>query len=520
MKVPITVCFIAMFCSVMTPVMAGMTGETQTTPTAIQPFKPPVSSSSSVILLLNGSRGSKLEACGCRGHNMGGVDKEATMIRGFREVTSAVLALDCGGIFREFVTPNLKLQTYYLLKSLGEMRYDAINIGYPELAQGLDRVTAIGSSFDLPFISANIVDGTTSQPIFPSFKTFELRQSPGVVARVCVVGVTAASSKVSRAQDAASTPTATDSRGGAAMDAAGGTNAAIEFATTTSPASQARKRYVAMDEIEALRALVPTLRPKADILVLLAYATPARAKQIATEVPGFDLVVAGDYLTRTQPFRVQDSQTYIAPLESGGKFLGMAEFAPDSSARLVLREPDLLPVEQFYASSPQLLENLHAYRRDVTKLPGTSGHQAGPRSYVGATRCASCHRPEYDQWRKTRHWGAMATLARQNMQYTPDCLRCHTVAYGTPGGFRDLRLTPNLSGVQCESCHGPGANHIQEENLRAQVSNKSTTSTRTAIMRTRFDAGFCMECHDTDNDPEFDFAKRMESVRHKPPPTQ
>jgi hypothetical protein len=81
--------------------------------------------------------------------------------------------------------------------------------------------------------------------------------------------------------------------------------------------------------------------------------------------------------------------------------------------------------------------------------------------YVGAQACAECHRSIHNAEKLTAHAGAFTSpaFAASGGQKNPSCLPCHTVGYGLPTGFTNITKTPNLAGVQCESCHGPGAVH-------------------------------------------------------------
>jgi hypothetical protein len=42
------------------------------------------------------------------------------------------------------------------------------------------------------------------------------------------------------------------------------------------------------------------------------------------------------------------------------------------------------------------------------------------------------------------------------------CVACHTVGFGEEGGFVSGDETPELEGVQCENCHGPGGAHVSD----------------------------------------------------------
>ena len=82
-------------------------------------------------------------------------------------------------------------------------------------------------------------------------------------------------------------------------------------------------------------------------------------------------------------------------------------------------------------------------------------------NYAGSQVCISCHGTVHATWMLTPHAQAFtnATFMRAGGQTNASCVVCHTVGYGLPTGFISASQTPQLEGVQCESCHGPAANH-------------------------------------------------------------
>lgn len=102
-------------------------------------------------------------------------------------------------------------------------------------------------------------------------------------------------------------------------------------------------------------------------------------------------------------------------------------------------------------------------------LAFTPSANADPPAYVGAKKCKACHLKQYTTWSATKMSAAFQLLkpgvraeAKKKVKYDPakdythdaKCLPCHTTGYGKPGGFRSIEETPELAGVQCETCHG------------------------------------------------------------------
>ena len=111
-------------------------------------------------------------------------------------------------------------------------------------------------------------------------------------------------------------------------------------------------------------------------------------------------------------------------------------------------------------------------------------------SYADAKKCMKCHFKEYSAWKKTPKANAFATIENE-----PDkelCYPCHTTGYGEPGGFVDIETTPDLINVQCGSCHGPGAKHIELATAAKAAGGDIPAEVTAAIQRK---PTTCANCH-------------------------
>jgi len=127
-------------------------------------------------------------------------------------------------------------------------------------------------------------------------------------------------------------------------------------------------------------------------------------------------------------------------------------------------------------------------------------------TYTGAQKCMKCHFKEHSTWKKHKHATAYETIAKE-----PDkelCFSCHTTGFGKPGGFTSEEATPNLTEVGCESCHGPGAKHVQLAEAAKQKGDEVPPEVKAAIVKK---TTACSDCHNPHvQDPAAEARKKKE----------
>ncbi|RIL05449.1 MAG: hypothetical protein DCC71_10410 [Proteobacteria bacterium] len=140
-------------------------------------------------------------------------------------------------------------------------------------------------------------------------------------------------------------------------------------------------------------------------------------------------------------------------------------------------------------------------------------------AYVGSQACQSCHAQEFETWSKHPHAKALDSLAAKDAANKNECLACHTTAFGRPGGFpKDGKPAEHadLARVGCESCHGPGGDHVKPDAARVGTIVSLTDKCDSCVI-----LQICGSCHDQANDPGFEFEveKKIEAQKHgtKPP---
>src|SRR5262249_26456696 len=101
-------------------------------------------------------------------------------------------------------------------------------------------------------------------------------------------------------------------------------------------------------------------------------------------------------------------------------------------------------------------------------------------------------------------------------QYDAECVRCHVSGLMHDSGFVSETLTPKLKHVGCESCHGPGSEHIKNTKNNWNKDIRQAMNPWKAEKGENADAHkkrmfrieqLCVTCHDLDNDVHWTFEK-------------
>jgi hypothetical protein len=140
---------------------------------------------------------------------------------------------------------------------------------------------------------------------------------------------------------------------------------------------------------------------------------------------------------------------------------------------------------------------------------------AGDHQFVGATKCAVCHKTaaqgeQFPKWQASAHAKAFETLASaeskeigkkvgvDDPQTSDTCLRCHVTGHGAAAEM----LGPKYSaaeGVGCESCHGAGGDYIKKTTMEGIASGTIEPASVGLVIP---DEKTCVTCHN-DKSPTF-----------------
>ncbi|MGQ9821279.1 MAG: multiheme c-type cytochrome [Thermogutta sp.] len=444
-----------------------------------------------LAIVITGRQDGYFEPCGCAGKDRmkGGLSRRHTMIRQLREQGWPVVAMDIGGFIKGF-GKQTEIKFQMILDALKQIDYDAVNLGKNDLrlpATLLLSLIATGDDQASRFVSANTA-------------LFAFDADQWTARRIILER--------------------------------GGVRVGITSVLGKDYYDEIHNNDIAFkNPEEALAEIVPELERQADWRILLAYAKEDEVLNLARRFPQFQVVVSSDGPAEPpgSPQFVPGTRTMLVHVgEKGMAAVVLGIFNdprnPIAYQRVILdsRYPDSPEMKQVMVNYQSQLEALGLDGLEIRAVPHPRRDVQG--EFVGSEKCANCHEKSYDIWRKSGHAKAWETLVRLDPPRTsdPECISCHVTGWHPTryfpyeSGFLSQDRTPKLIDVGCESCHGPGGEHVSAE-MGSDVARQQRAAQAMIVTKEEAEtseAHSCRNCHDLDNSPDFDFAKYWPLVEH------
>lgn len=392
---------------------------------------------------------------------LGGLYKKAAYLNEYRKTQKNLIIVDSGDLLNEHdkikdsFMSSARLKAELISKIDKGIGIDAINVGELELALGLDFIKELQKKYDMPFISANIVDDKNQ----PLFDPYVIKKVDGL--KIGIIGIM-------------------------------GTDVEKKMKEIDGSLS-------VLDPLKTATDRVAELKDKVDYVIVMTHQHMGRNWQVAKKIEGIDLVVGGHHKQKLEtPYNANN--TYIVQSGEKGQRQGIfeVEIAADGTKTV---KNTLVPMSDKIANDPDVKAMIDQYNQDVSKMYTTGSTEKEDTATPKSISCNDCHDEAYAVWQKSKHAKAFQTLINKNMQFNPDCLACHTTRFEEVGGFTVTAQEKELRNVQCDSCHGDSAAHMEDPEVVPQGNPGMET---------------CVKCHTEHRCPDFEknYTQEWEKIKH------
>lgn len=426
--------------------------------------QPPAPAAEAFVAFITGNWNGQLEPCGCAEKQLGGLDRRTHIFQAIDP--NRRLLVDAGPLLQqENLQGRFKLEAFLL--SFKKLRYDAVGMPGREILIGRERL-GTNTANRPPLVVTNATAESHKAFNTVPFLRKELSWK-GKMLTCLTLALT----------DPTPAGISSDIKLADPLPAIGQT--LKDQGITPDGASGATFVVVTLSQInETLMAGLSAL----PIDVIVTIGTSDEPEWINRPQRPMILTTGkmGKYMIRLD----------IDPNDQGPEGLAFHRVAIEEEFP---RDPAIVNLLDDYQLQLQM-ENLI---EDEQKLSRES--LAHDNAFIGNAACAECHEHAdiYKKWKDFGHAHAMETLCQSKRQYDPECVACHVVGMLYDTGYRSMDKTPDLAGVGCEMCHGPGLVH------------KNAPYEEYRVPFTR-----CEECHNHETSPHFDTQREayFEKIRH------
>ena len=427
--------------------------------------KPPPKPQALNLYFVSDTRG-KLVPCGCFSGQYGGLTRLKTILD--RADPASAIRVDVGDAIGGVEDYHV-IEYRYMLQAYSSMHFDALNLGQREAQLPIEELRDLQSKSPVTLISANLLDSQTGTPACAPWKMIQRGSC-----KIALVGV---------------------------MD--------------PRIAAENLGRGLTLETIEiTLGRLLPELRHKADLIVLIAFTDEITLSRLAQDFYEIDVILGGKV---SQPAQSLEKQNRSLVFYTGneGRALGILRTILDPQRKLAAADHEIRLLEDRIPEDDSVRALADRYRDEVRTAKLTVDDPANLQTnmvpgvkaaatYVDTPACVGCHASAAKVWQDSGHAAAMETLANRKADADPDCISCHTVGFGSPSGYRREMAGSRLTDVGCESCHGPGSLHVEQRQNHLPITFKFRPLA----------AGDCQHCHYGEFSRPFDWAQFWPRIQH------
>lgn len=172
-----------------------------------------------------------------------------------------------------------------------------------------------------------------------------------------------------------------------------------------------------------------------DYILVLSHLGQSEDEKLAKKQGGLFLLGAHSMDSLSEPQKVENSYLFQPgiegqqigemPLEKNGGL--KAHALRDLGKRLDKTNSVKLLMKKYYESLKKIPHQKTTTNKSETSFVGNP--------FV----CKKCHEEQFRFWSETKHSAAILVLYAKNQHYDPQCIGCHTLGYGSLGGFLEMR---------------------------------------------------------------------------------
>lgn len=235
------------------------------------------------------------------------------------------------------------IKTRALVEAMGKLGYRVANVGLREMNQGYDAFLKRVRGASFPFVSCNLVRKDTGEPVFQPYVILDVDLAGGRSVKVGVLG-------------------------------------AVRYNPVFLKAGPDNSNLVISRPETMIQRYLPTIREKADVVILLAALHKEDARSIVEKVDGVDFVL-GAY---GGAFSVRDEvvgNTWIYYTGNQGKRIGETRLFLDESGAFTKPLSYMHFLTNRYPDNPNMLDYVNGV---VAKVNAAKGAASGAGSSGGS----------------------------------------------------------------------------------------------------------------------------------------